>query len=385
MKKVYILTYTNKTFFSLKKRHSGIDSSALTQFLILKELGYDVRMFHAQGELDQHFDGIDYYINYKTDNPKVYEKQNRTKIQEKLLQSIIDFKPNLIISNFEFSSFYSKLMNLDIPIAYVLHAMPGSWNDLSNANLLNDMVTSGHTFSCVSEYHKKSTMRYYSSGRADWTFDKIIPDFVFFPQYCDTEKIQNPTKTVKHCSAASKGKDTFLIHQFLEGSDYPTEVYTTLAYLGIKNDDPYITDSMAKYSDRTFLDVDHSEIMNQIATASVVFVGNYPDTFTITSLEALSRGVPLIVKEKMGGHPATEMVEPEFLKYVALIKNKKEFTQKVKQFIDIPIEERKLLAESVTRKMGKDSYKKLISSVVDNTITKYKNTHKVSKLEGFFI
>lgn len=383
--KIYVLTYTNKTFFSYKKRHSGIDSAALTQFLILRELGHDVRLFHAQGELDQHFDDIDYYINYKVDNPKEFEKQHRTKIQEKLLQSIVDFKPDLIISNFEFSSFYAKLMNLDIPIAYVLHAMPGFWNDLTNANLLSEMTQLGHSFSCVSEYHKKATIKYYASGRSDWNFDKIIPDYVFYPQYCDMEEIQYPTETVKHCSAASKGKDTFLIHQYLDDTHYQTEVYTTLAYLGSKAQDPYITDSMAKYSDKTFLDVDHSEIMKQISTAGVVFVGNCPDTFTITSLEALSRGVPLIVKEKMGGHPATEMVEPEFLKYVALIKNKKDFTEKVKEFIIVPIEERKLLAESVTRKMGKEAYKKLITSVVDGTVSKYRNTNKQSGLEEFFL
>ena len=68
--------------------------------------------------------------------------------------------------------------------------------------------------------------------------------------------------------------------------------------------------------------------MKNIAKSACTFVGLHPlESFTITSLESLSRGVPLIVKphKKLETHPALEMVEPEFRKYIYMYKDKADF------------------------------------------------------------
>ena len=378
--KIYILTYSNRTFFSHDKRVSGIDVAAYTQFKILKELGHDVRMFCAQTDLDQHEDGIDYFINYRETDTKSYARKNKKNIEKKIIESIYNFKPDLIMTNYEFSKFYKKLSDLKIPITYVLHAMPGFWTDFLNANLLNELTTGGHTFCCVSDYHKRGTIKYYKSKRKDWNFDEIIPDQIFYPQYCDAEEINEPENIVRHVSAASKGKDTFLINKFLDGTNIQAETFTTLGHQSKDQYDDYVTDALEKYSKDIRIDVPHAEIMQKIGKAGVAFVGNYPDTFTITSLEALSRGVPLILKDK-SGHPATEMVEPEFLKYLGLIKTKSQFLEKVDELMNIPMDERKKLAESVHRKMGKDNYKIMIQNILNSTIKKFNNTNRTDSVE----
>ena len=127
--KIYILTYSRKTFFSREKRVSGIDVAALTQFNILKEMGHDVRMFSAFTDLDQDFSGIDYYVNHNVKDIKSFSRTHKSSIEKKIINDIHKFKPDVIISNYEFSKFYKELLNLNIPIVYVLHSMPGFWTD----------------------------------------------------------------------------------------------------------------------------------------------------------------------------------------------------------------------------------------------------------------
>ena len=369
--KIYILTYSLRTFFSKDKRVSGIDVAALTQYNILKELGHDVRMFCAQTDMDQEYDGIDYFINYKEPDTKSYARKNKQAIQKKILECIYDFKPDLIISNLEFYKFYQELMNFNIPICYVLHAMPGFWTDFLNANLLNKFVNAGHTFCCVSEYHKRGTVKYYKSKRDAWEFDEIIPDMIFYPQYCNKETAVESDGFIRHVSAASKGKDTFLINIFLDGVTDKVQTFTTCGHQSKDQLKEYVTDNLEKYKDQISLDVNHSEIMENIAKSEFTFVGNYPDTFTITSLESLSRGVPLLLKDK-SGHPATEMVPEGYEKYVQLIKTKKDFLEKMELFKNISLKERQELADAVESKMGKENYKKIVQNIVQTSVQKFK-------------
>ena len=83
--------------------------------------------------------------------------------------------------------------------------------------------------------------------------------------------------------------------------------------------------------DSVSLDLLHTDIMKKLETCGATFVGlaNY-DTFTITSFESLSRGVPLLVKNKYDlEHPAMEMVDKQMKRYVYPFKDKEDFINKV--------------------------------------------------------
>ena len=111
-----------------------------------------------------------------------------------------------------------------------------------------------------------------------------------------------------------------------------------------------------------------------------MFVGLAPyDTFTITSLEALSRGIPLIVKGK-DVHPAQEMVTDDYKKYIHIFKNKNDFIEKVKEFNSLSIKERQGIADSCYSKMSKEKYFKKLEFILESTIEKYKK-HPKGKLE----
>jgi hypothetical protein len=185
---------------------------------------------------------------------------------------------------------------------------------------------------------------------------------------------------VRHVSAANREKETFFIHDVLDGTDIRSQVFTTLKYMGKADQDVYVKKAMEKYNtdDRpVYQDAEHSTIMSKIARSACCFVSlaSY-DTFTITSLEALSRGVPLIVKGWKGKHPATEMIEPEFSKYVHILKNKNEFTDVVRGFQNMTLQERKDLAASCYRKTSKEQYRKSLERVLKGAVEKYNTTSK---------
>jgi len=381
--KIYILPYTfsNKVFSA--KRASGVDGSMLNQFTILTDMGYDVRMFVPFGDLHKHNSKVDHYCDLTdTENVKQFVKQNRDKILAKMISSIVSFKPDVILSSFTIGKFpYQKLMSLGIPIVYNSCAVPGFFSDLNSADLLSDFVLSGHTLTCMSEYHKGRTKRYYSSGRSLWSFDKPIEaDDILYPAYIDSPKtVVAGDGMIRHVSAANKEKQTFLIHELFEKS----EVFTTVGYLGGKMDE-YVTSNLEKYGHKTKLDIPHTDMMETMKHSSVAFVGlaSY-DTFTITSLEALSNGIPIIVKGYKGTHPAYEIVEPEFRKYIHVYENKQDFVNKVNEFIGMTIAERQALADSAYRVMNKKKFEEKLIQILQNSIVKYNHTKKTS-IEDFF-
>lgn len=387
MKKIYILPYTFKTYYSHNKRGSGIETSMLSQLKVLQDIGYNVRLYAPLGNLQDHLQGIDHYESKLPEgvNAKEYEKQNRIKIQQKMFECITAFNPDVILSNYEFNTIYERLINLNIPTTYISHANPGFWSDLTHANLLNRFVTTGNSLCCVSEFHKVRTIKYYSSKRTAWDFNSITPDYVIFPQYCEKQKVVASNGVVRHISAASKEKKTFFVHEVLNDSDIPSEVFTTINFLGGKADDPYIVDNIKafkEYPRTTNLDIPHTDIMERIRDSVCMFVGlaSY-DTFTITSLEALSKGIPLIVTNSKDSHPAQEMVESEFAKYVYLYKNKTDFLEKVKEFSLMTIEERQALADSAYRVMSKEIFSNRLVELLNKTMEKY---NSISRDESFF-
>lgn len=374
--KIYILTYTNKTFLSKDKIHSGIDMAALTQLKVLKELGHHVRMFAAQTDLEDEL--IDFFINYKEQDAKVFAKKNKNSIELKMLECIHNFNPDVILSNFYFGDFYKKLMQFKKPIIYLLHSKPGFFTDFLNANLLHEMCTLGHTFACVSEYHKEAILKYYRKSRSIWEFDEIIPDAVIAPQCVfEVKKAKDSDGFIRHCSAANKEKDTFLLLEVKDQKEDKIQIFTTLNYLSKDKEDKYIDNAISNHSSFINLDVKHSDMMEEISKSEAVFVGNASyDTFTITSLEALSSGVPLFVKDR-SGHPATEMLPQELVsKYITLIKNKKDLQEKIDKYKDLTLENRNEIIVGINSVLGIDSFKVKLEEVILNCVTKYNSVEQ---------
>ena len=386
MKKIYIIGPSFISYFSYKVVAGGGEKSTLDQFNVLKE-HYNVRIFTPTGDIYKFIENIDYYLDKKL--TKEEEKEHRKSIIKKLILSITKDKPDVILINMYFKNWlFIELVKLDIPILYLCHNRPGGISDVSANAKLHNFLQYGHSMSCVSEYHKEKLIFYYSRPNDPYMFD-IIPDYVIPSSYCEREKIVPAKNIVRHISRASKLKSTFLLHDFLYDTDIPSEVITQTdgaidSWGKIKDENLiYVKNNLEKYNEyprKTYVNIEHNKTMELIKDSGCMFVGLAPyDTFTITSLESLSRGIPLIVKGK-NVHPAQEMVTDNYKKYIHIFKNKNDFIEKVKEFNSLSIKERQGIADSCYSKMSKEKYFKKLEFILESTIVKYKK-HPKGKLE----
>jgi hypothetical protein len=386
MNKIYIIGPSFETFFTYKTVAGGGEKSTLDQFNVLKE-HYNVRLFTPTGDIHKFVENIDYYLDKKL--TKEEEKEHRKNIIKKLIFSITKDNPDVILINMYFKNWlFIELVKLDIPILYLCHNRPGGISDVSANSKLHNFLQYGHSMSCVCEYHKEKLIFYYSRPNDPNMFD-IIPDHVLPSSYCEREKIVPAKNIVRHISRASKLKSTFLLHDVLNETDIPSEVITQTdgaldTYGKIKDENlTYIKNNLDKYNEyprKTYVNIEHNKTMELIKDSGCMFVGLAPyDTFTITSLEALSRGIPLIVKGK-DAHPAQEMVTDDYKKYVHIFKDKNDFIEKVKEFNSLDIVERQGIADSCYSKMSKEKYFKKLEFILESTIVKYEK-HPKGKLE----
>ncbi len=377
--KIFIIPYTFHTFFEYEKRVSGVDEALLKQIDVLKQIGHKVEVYIPFGNLHEHISDVHYHKDYIPDEGiKSYlrKQKNKNNILKDLLLKMSAFKPDVILSNAYFQKkLYDELQKIDAPVAYMSHAVPGFFTDMVTANLISKFIERNSIIT-VSDYHSEKFKLYYSRRRKGWTFQNTIKaDSTVFSSYSSVEDVQESDGVVRHVSAAHKEKQTFLIHDMLNDTEVKSEVFTTLGFMGKKDD--YVNKAFEKYNtdDRPiFLDVNHKDIMEKIKTSSCCFVGlaTY-DTFTITSLESLSRGVPIIVKGCKGEHPAKEMVEPKYQKYVHVYDGSKDdFRNKVREFSNITLSERKAIAQSCYKLTSKEQYGKNLESALNKSIIKYK-------------
>jgi hypothetical protein len=205
-------------------------------------------------------------------------------------------------------------------------------------------------------------------------------------------------------SRASSNKGTFFPHKMLKESDIISEVFTNGLSDRINRNDfvpdrhsffaetfkqeNYLKTNLEEFENvsntKTNFDKPHAEIMQSITNSAAFFVGLAPyDTFTITSLEALSKGIPLLVRSKNNFHPAMEMIEDEFNQYIYCFKTKSDFVEKIREFSNITLEERQNLANSCYIKMNRNEFKKKWDYAIENTVKKYYDTGTETTLKEF--
>ena len=395
--RIYLIPYTYKTYLNANQFHSGIDVALLSQFRALQDLGHEVGMFCAFGNVQNVYPNVDFIADQFPDNEKLTRRYYQN-VQKYMLERIADFQPDVILSNYIINDvFYKNLSRFNVPIIYYSHAMPGSWADVKYGNFLYEF-TKRNTFCCLSNFQYNKIVEFYRSrkkGAWEWQFDEVIPDFVLPSQGAESNtSIQPHDNTVRHISALNREKSTFRLFDMLTNSCYNFEIYTSSNYKGfLQEEEKYYNTYASKYStfhDHVNLNELHDKTMEVYGKSICNFVGlaSY-DTFTITSLESLIRGVPLIVElNKNGQHPAFDMLPKEIAdKYIKGVEKRKtkpdEFQKIVDSFAKFTLKDRQELSNHVLSVLGKDKYLKNLQSLINTASKKYNDANTNFGLEEF--
>ena len=393
LSKIYILVddLQNVGHFDISKNAKitgGVHLSIIHQVKTFQNLGCEVRVCIIRGNATNEI--FDNFQVEKNIDGKLIEDKNFYHTFKHTLPNFIrhklqKFKPDLFITQQYRNWIMRPLYDLGIPTLTMVHSLPLYLWDLRRSKEYEYHKSLGNKIGIVSNYAKKYYVNFYDKKSAKYPkVVKSTPDYVLYPSYCEKYKVENCIKKVSHISRADRSKDTFLIHDYLEGTEFKSNVHTQ-SYSNPFNEvnDRYLQKNLLKYRDTTKLDFKHKDIMEDIKDSAATFVGlaNY-DTFTITSLESLSRGIPLLIKSRNNlPHPATEMVENDYKKYIYEFTDRDDFIQKVKEFSKMSLDERQKLADSCYKKMGWENFKKTWNNAALETIESFK--YKNSVLEEF--
>ena len=232
------------------------------------------------------------------DNIKVVNRKLSKEICNSIKQEANEINADIIICN-NFQSFISgaSIVDSNIPIMYVGHENRASMSCVQHMLRLKQ---NNHSVFLVNEYQKN----YYDAYSKRLNKQLINFDGFIEPAYLEGEKpkIQNEVEfdcmTIGRCSP--KYKMPYRLKSLLKDTDLKTLLVTN-----IKNIDSESEDGKLKYYeknkhwDNCLFDIPHHEVMKNLSNTKTYFMTWENETFGITGLEALSRGVPLILNSRM--------------------------------------------------------------------------------------
>ena len=100
----------------------------------------------------------------------------------------------------------------------------------------------------------------------------------------------------------------------------------------------------------------------------------------------MAHGVPLILKGYKGDHPAREMVEPEYQKYIQVYGKARDSIDIFNDYSNMSIEDRQALADSAYKVLNKDIFSKNLENALYKTVEKKNQTlSQNSNLNEFFV
>jgi len=299
-------------------------------------------------------------------------------VQEKIVKRAKDIGAKIIISNFPSAIYNGKIIvKSKIPVMIVMHNRFKMRSIFSRLNKANE---SGHSVFLVSEHQKKYYQEFSDREHARWPDDKsnLMFDVAGYirPSFCIGEKPNIKDKFDYDCGTIGRcdnQKKPFLLRE-LVGDDCKTLVMTSPAqeegqsgyYNRMKK--LYKKDKNVSWNDT------HENLMKKLSTCKTYFSTWDKETWGITSMEALSCGIPIILNSDKDGDHASEIIPADKSHYIKIPRDDKDALVKaIKSFKDI---DRKEIQEMTWEKHNLKNWKKEFSNAIDETIDKFQKKHK---------
>jgi hypothetical protein len=304
----------------------------------------------------------------------VKEKSSFAFVQKKLKEAINKYKPDLIYNNYHQKSF----MDFNTPILWHWHCVNGgSMQHLTlvhSFNKLKDDLTivgvsnfQQHTYDSLSD----------RQGIGRVKFERILK-----PDYSLEQEVVEPTYDTSTIGRLEKQKDPLFASKIFKDC----RIFTTTYEDEIKraehnpNSQKAITNYYYKYKDNVknhFQGISYDETMKQLGEAKVFISTCEYESFGITALEALTRGVPCILcaateaksRPFWGTHASSELSPSS--DYVKVILKDAPIEDYLNAFDELSKLDRKQIAKDTIEKHKKEDWKKSYEEVFSYTVEKF--------------
>ena len=285
----------------------------------------------------------------------------RTIDKNEISQNIIDLaegmKADIIICNFTQAVFNNKtLIESPVPIMFVEHCIYPITHVIYR---WNQAIKKGHSMFLVSKWQEKKYKE-----MAERTSQRVLPIAGYVnPSYCKVKpKLVEQEYDCGTIGRCDNGKNPFKLKHMTKGKDIKSLVITSQTQ--VQSDIKYYERN--KDWEDTVWDLPYKEVMENISKCKTYFSTWDKETWGITSMEALSCGIPIILNSDKDGDHASEIIpaSPNHFKKIPR-DDKDALVSAIKSFDKI---DRKEIQEMTWEKHNLKKWKKEFANAIDKTI-----------------
>lgn len=295
------------------------------------------------------------------ESTKNYSTKRKWEISRKIRDKAEDIDADIVISNFPQTIFSGKeVIKSSIPILMIEHCF---YSMMATAiHRWTQAIDRGHSLYFVSKFQKE---KYDKISRRNG--QKILPFNFINPAYAierpDPVDIEYDCGTIGRCDSR---KAPFRLKTMTKGVDISSLVVTSKTLL--EKDEPYFNRN--KDWDNVLWNEPYDVVLENIAKCGTYYSTWPNETWGITSLEALSCGVPIILNCNKDGDHASENIPASPNHYVKIKNNDKdELIKAIKSFENI---DRKEVQEATLEKHSLKKWKSDFEDIISMAIDRFK-------------
>lgn len=307
------------------------------------------------------------------------------RVKSLMLNALREHQPDLVISNYPEANYSLLPLRQGIPTITIIHEyLMGDIRFHSFVRYIQDIKKLGGKVYFVSELQKQ-----FFDKKTNQILGHSLGDFSGYlnPAFCVGDEM--PAKDiVYHATTVGRFdsyKDPFWLHSKLDSTDTSSDIVSCVSTgkLTVLKNNEFAQKYVEKHSDKwqyprvTFFGLPHSESMSLIAQSGCFVSTMHFESFGITALEALARGIPLVLCAKDNVH-ASESIAADKSHY-RLINRKtttgEDLVELIRELNTISYEDRVAISEATKEKHSlvkwKDSIEAAISDCLgSNTVYK---------------
>ena len=303
-----------------------------------------------------------------------WPQNEKVEIAKHIVNLAKSYEVDVIISNFDQAIYNSQhLIKSQIPIMFAMHTVYPIPNGIYR---WNQGIERGHSLFFVSEWQQKKYKE-----MAKRTGQPVIKHAGYITPSYIKEKKEIPDEHIYDCGTIGRcdsGKNP--LKNLTNKTDLKTLVITSDTHFE-KDKKYYETNKKKYFIDNKWIDVTWNEpykkVIEDISKCKTYFSTWSAETWGITSMEALSCGVPVILNaDKDGDHAST--IIPADKEHYKLIPHddKDELLKAIKSFENV---DRKAIQQATWEKHNKKAWKKQFENCVDKTVENFSRKSDNSK------
>ena len=327
------------------------------------------------------YDSYDNVEVVQLDIQEKFTEYKRKKSLKEIRTKALQYEVDVIISNWMTGvTTGARMSKMPVPVMQVEHITS---HLLSCIGGMIKLKKNNHSIFLVNPYQKN----YYDAYAKRLKSPLVEFDGFVEPAYVEGEKpkiIENPQYdcvTIGRCDTIYKMP--YRLKDMLKNTDYNTLVMTNSISNKEKFPQNYMYYEKNKHWDGCLYDLPHDDVMKNLSNSKTYFMTWAEETWGITGLEALSRGVPLILNTKFekDGSPSKKVgyKEPSHASNLLAIdkshiininhNSTEDLIAAIEKLWNI---DRQEIQNKTWEKYTQKRWKKIMDNAIDKTIENYK-------------